>query len=556
MQNSPRPRSRSSFVASVLKAAPKASSLATHIMAASLLVLAGITAAALGAPPALAATTAAPSSPAKAEKAPSAPTEKEPPASEGGGILSLLPAASVTKHTITLNGHTLNYQATAGALPIRAANGKILARMFYVAYTKLPASHARPLTFVFNGGPGAASAYLNLGAMGPKVVVMNKDGSLPPPPSKLEANPDSWLAFTDLVFVDPVGTGYSRAVNAKANKDFWGVKQDTRAMAAFIRLYLALKERASSPIFLAGESYGGLRAAKLAYSLPSKSGIGVSGLVLISPALEFSDLFANGPGVIMPDVLGLPSMAAVNFYDHGATTRQALAEKLKSVTHYALNGYLTALAAGPAVSQKVATPEVTKLLGLPEAYVRKNYGDVSLSQFAKNYHPGRQLSRYDGTVSGPDTEPASPFLSGPDPVLDRTIPVFTSTFTDYVRHDLGYKTDVSYRLLNRKISEKWNYGLKPTDQGYVGAMNDLQKARALNPSLQVLIASGYTDMVTPFFGVRYLVNQMPPLAGAVPIEMKDYLGGHMMYLRPASRDALMEDAAAMYKRALATKKTP
>jgi carboxypeptidase C (cathepsin A) len=468
-----------------------------------------------------------------------------------GGILSLLPEPSTTKHSIALAGETLNYRATAGTLPIREAAGNTAARIFYVAYSASPQQHDRPLTFVFNGGPGAASAYLNLGAMGPKIVALNPDGSLPPPPSRLIDNPDSWLRFTDLVFVDPVGTGYSRAASPKEGKAFWGVDRDAKAMAAFIRLYLERNARATSPIFLVGESYGGLRAAKLAELLPHESGIAVSGMVLISPSLEFSLIFGQEPGQILPDALALPSMAAVNLYDHGVIDRQALGEKLKSVTQYALTDYLTDLAAGPVATRDRASQTVAQMIGLPQSVVRRHDGDVSLSLFAKLHaKPGRRLSRYDGTVSGPDITPSSPYPDGPDPILDRTVPVFTSAYIDYLRHDLGYKTDVSYRLLNGHITGQWDYGNKPNDQGYAGAMDELQAGRALNPSLQVLIACGYTDLVTPFLDQRYLVDQMPPLEGAAPIEIEDYLGGHMMYLRRDSRHALADDAAALYARAL------
>lgn len=493
---------------------------------------------------------------------PHAAPAHEPPGGEpsrgpsGPGLLGLLPAPSTTEHSITLAGRALAYRATAGTLPLRQADGTLTARLFYVAFTALDAPHGtpepgRPITFVFNGGPGAASAYLMLGGLGPRIVVTGPDGTVPSPPARLADNPDSWLAFTDLVFVDPVGTGYSQVADPADAKKFWGVDADIQAMAAFIRLYLAEAQRTTSPVFLAGESYGGFRAALLAKDLPTGSGVGPSGLVLISPALEFSLLFNHDTGAILPDALELPSMAAVNMVKQGVATRQALAQHLAGVDTFARGDYLADLAAGTVVARDKASVQVASLTGLPVDLVRRHYGRVPMQVFVKEFDhaEGRLLSAYDGTVSGPDPNPASPLPRGADPILDRTVPIWTSAFVDYARSELGYRTDLSYHLLNREISGHWRYSEDPSEQGYAGAMDALQAARTQNPALRVLIANGYTDLVTPFLTTRYLVDQMPPLSGAAPVEVQDYLGGHMMYLRSDSRHALMADAQALYRQA-------
>lgn len=216
--------------------------------------------------------------------------EPSPQAKSNDGEVAAAPLTpvSVTHHSITLAGADVPYSAKIGTLPLRDAQGKSLANIFYVAYVREPQETKRPITFVFNGGPGAASAYLHLGAIGPKTVEVNAKGELLGPPPRLVANDASWLDFTDLVFVDPVGTGYSRASGGKAEGDYWGVEQDTESLADFIRLYLIDAGRMGSPVFLTGESYGGFRAATITRALQKTGGISPSGLVLISPALEFA----------------------------------------------------------------------------------------------------------------------------------------------------------------------------------------------------------------------------------------------------------------------------
>ncbi|WP_069444906.1 S10 family peptidase [Methyloceanibacter stevinii] len=465
-----------------------------------------------------------------------------------------LPADVTTQHVLKQNGKEIPYTAVAGTIKPHDGSGKPEAEIFYTAYTTNPADTDRPITFVFNGGPGAASTYLHLGAMGPKVVATTEDGALTGPPAKLIPNEASWLDFTDLVFVDPVGTGFSGPAGSKKGKDFWGVDQDAESLADFIRLYLTETGRMGSPVFLAGESYGGFRVAVLARKLQEKGSVSPSGLVLISPALEFSMLRGEDFDPL-PWALQLPSFAAVKLESDGTTSREGLAAALKDVERYALTDYLVALASGVQQGGEAASAKVAELTGLPLEKVERYFARIPQAVFVKEFDrdDGQVLSMYDGSVGGPDPHPSSAWPRGPDPVLDATVPLWSSAFVRYAAEDLGYKTDEEFTLLNRKISNRWDYGTSPTKQGYAGAMDDIQDARAANRNLEVLIASGYTDLITPYSVPAYLVGQLPPLKGAKPIELKNYAGGHMLYLRAPSRLHLKQDAQAMYARATGEK---
>ncbi|TPW25907.1 S10 family peptidase [Pararhizobium mangrovi] len=497
-------------------------------------------------------------SPASAQS-PHGADRKGDASGSGPGIFSLLPDTAKTEHSITVDGKTLAYTAEAGTLPLLAGDGSPTARIFYVAYRAEDGSNtdgkgsdgqngggSRPITFVFNGGPGAASAYLQLGALGPRVLKTNEDGSFRAPPQELEDNPDTWLTMSDLVFVDPVGTGYSRAAPGQKESDFWGVRTDAQAMAAFIRLYLLQAGRTASPVYLAGESYGGFRAALLARTLQEDTGITPEGITMISPALDFSFIYGGDHRPLDPALL-LPSMAAVNLAKHGVTG-EAFGKRIAAVQDYALHGYLTALASGRSAGGRAASERVAEITGLPLARVRERDARVSATDFVRWYDraDGEILSIYDGTVETADIAPDSDRDRTPDPILERSVPVVTGAFVNYVRTALNYRTKVSYRLLNKEIAGKWDYGGDASSQGYADALDDLQEARALNPSMKVLIVNGYTDLVTPYMVSRYLVNQLPPLKGAAPIRTAVYPGGHMMYLRSGSRHALYRDAQSVY----------
>ena len=488
------------------------------------------------------------------EPAPSPAPEAEAPAAErpapNGGILSLLPAPVRSRHSVTVGGTVIPYEAEAGTLSLLGGAGEVTAEIFYTAYWRDPpageGARDRPITFVFNGGPGAASAYLHIGALGPRILATEPDGGFAPPPARLRDNPDTWLDMTDLVFVDPVGTGYSREAPGKTIRDFLGVEQDAAAMGAFIRLFLQSHDRTGSPVFLAGESYGGFRAALLARTLQEDVGIRPSGIVMISPALEFSFVYGDEYQPLTY-ALTLPALAAANLERQGVSG-EALRRGMAEAEAYALGPYLEALASGLESGRDRASGEVARLTGLPEEVVRRRFARLTPDVFAKERErgSGEVLSPYDGTLASPDIAPESAFPVGPDAVLDRSVPALTAAFVDYARDELGYRTDLSYRLLNREIGRDWDYGTTPSRQGYAGVLDDLQAGRALNPAMGVLVAHGYSDLITPYTVSAYLLRQLPTLAGAEPIRLSTYEGGHMMYFRDDSRAALKRDATALY----------
>ncbi len=340
--------------------------------------------------------------------------------SPSGGVLSLLPPPRISNHSITIAGRTLDYQAKAGTLSLLSGKGDVTAEVFYVAYTLRPDTNRgqdpqRPITFVFNGGPGAASAYLHLGALGPRVLATAADGSFLPSPQKLLDNPNTWLDMTDLVFIDPVGTGYSREAPGQEARSFWGVDQDASSIGAFIRLYLAQTGRTASPVFLAGESYGGFRAALLARTLQEDIGISPSGIVLISPALEFT--------LVRPDefqplhwALELPSLAAVRLRSEGVTG-SALRERLAEVERYALGDYLVALTSGLDEGGRLASRRVAEFTGMPIELVERNFARIPTALFAKEFARarGNVLSSYDGAIETADISPEKSRIQRPGP---------------------------------------------------------------------------------------------------------------------------------------------
>jgi carboxypeptidase C (cathepsin A) len=477
--------------------------------------------------PALAQTPAAP---------PPAADKREPP--------HVLPPDSVVTRSSKRGDGQLSYTATAGSLPLLGNKGEATANIFYTAYTIDDTSPQRPVTFVFNGGPGAASAFLQLGAIGPRVVNFTDSGAAALEPVALADNPDTLLDVTDLVFVDPVGTGYSRstALTAEADKAFFGVDKDASAMVDFVRLYLTRAGRLLTPVFLAGESYGGFRAAFIANRLLS-SGIAVRGAVLISPALEFSMLRGNRYS-LLPLALVLPSLAVAHWEMRDGAAG-ALAE-LAQVEHFSRSTYLVHLTAGLADDAEI-DGALARYTGLSPEVIKRHHSRVTVRTFTREHEKRSDtvLSSYDATISAPVPR-GERFRF--DPILDRAVAALEPAFTHYVRGELGYRTDLPYKLLNREISGQWDYGTSATHQGFAGALDELQKARAQHPSLGVLIVHGYTDLVTPYSISRYLIDQLAPIATARPIELRTYRGGHMMYLRPASRQALARDVHDFYAR--------
>ncbi len=457
---------------------------------------------------------------------------------------TILPADSTTEHEITLAGRKLAYTATAGTLHPRDGQGETTAEIFYVAFTLKDAGdpQRRPITYLFNGGPGAASAYLDIGAAGPRALTMTPDGAVPAV-ARVADNPDSWLPFTDLVFIDPVGTGWSRATDAdKGAKEFWGLEPDLDALADAIRLHLAKIGRGASPIYLAGESYGGFRAARLARSLATDQGVKLAGVVMVSPVIEFSLMF-GGPLSTQSWALRLPSYAAARMGDK-ALEPGALDE----AEQFALHDYAVALTEGPldgaaadAVYQKLAD-----LTGLDEKRIAEWHGRIPLGAYVRDARrsEGRVVSRYDAGISEIDPNPLNEGEQD-DPVLDGTIAPFTSAFVAYAADELGYKTDLPFELLNRDVERHWDWGTRGGPVRAAGASEALRRALALSPRLKVMIAHGVADLQTPYMMSRYIKDHLPgPLAQRIALKL--YAGGHMLYLHAASRRRLHDDVADFY----------
>jgi carboxypeptidase C (cathepsin A) len=461
---------------------------------------------------------------------------------------TLLPHDAVTHHKIKLGGQEIAYTATAGTLPLRDERGEKQADIFYVAFLRdgVADPQQRPITYAFNGGPGAAATYLNLGALGPRALDFGAAGKPLPSVNHVSDNPDSWLPFTDLVFIDPVGTGYSRAVGGSEEaRKLWSVRPDLDALAQIIRVHLTRVGRLTSPIYLVGESYGGFRAARLAEQLSQRQGIAASGVLLISPVIEFS-LMSGDELDLVPWVLRLPAYAAVALEAKGPVTAEALAE----AEHFAMGDYLVGLAAGSGDAAACARlyARVAQLIGLDESVVARWRGRVPVGAYVKELRQRDEqvLSRYDGTIAAPDPDPRSR-EGEEDPVLQGSIAPFTQAFVAYVRGELGFETELGYALLSEEVSRHWDW--KDGEHGSrqtLGASDALRQALSLNPRLRVLIAHGLTDLTTPYMMSRYVVDHMPSGITAQRIDLKLYPGGHMMYLRSGSRHRLHDDAQAFY----------
>jgi carboxypeptidase C (cathepsin A) len=482
--------------------------------------------------------------PALAQEASHRPAPEKAP-SAAAAPLQLLPADAVTHHKLTIAGKELAYTATAGTLPLRDAKGEKQADIFYVAFTLDGVSDPahRPVTYAVNGGPGAASAYLDIGALGPRALAFAPGGPPLPAEPGVTDNPDTWLAFTDLVFIDPVGTGYSRAVNDDVAKKLWSVGPDLDALAQIIRLHLTRTNRLTAPVYLVGESYGGFRAARLALLLSQRAGVSPAGVMLVSPVIEFR-LMSGNRFDLLPWALALPSYAAVALEDEHKLAPAALAD----AEHFALGDYLVGLATGAAGRPADFYHHIASLLGLDDGVVARWSGRVPAGAYikAKGRAQGEVLSRYDGTVATPDPDPASPYPEE-DPILQGTIAPFTRAFTAYARDELAFKTDLAYALLDDEVAHDWQWREGHSgDRRSLGAADELARALSLQPKLKVLIAHGLTDLTTPYMMSRYVVDHLPANIAGERVTLKLYAGGHMMYLRPASRHNLSEDAAAFY----------
>ena len=459
-----------------------------------------------------------------------------------------LPSRVATHHGIVLGDHRLEYDAIAETLPLTDAKGTTTATVFTVAYlTDATPGRDRALSFVFNGGPGAASVFLHLGALGPRVMQTLENGAVPGPPVRLVDNPATWLGFTDLVFIDPVGTGFSHGKGKEENPDkpFWDVRADIASLGAVIRLWLTRHQRWSSPVYLVGESYGGFRAATLAQELPHDVGVTVNGLVLISPALDLSALHQDERDLLAAGFF-LPSYAAVAAVADPA--RRGLDRA--TVERFALSDYLVGLAGlkGDPPPGDPFIAKIAEIIGLPEDIVRRHRGRVPRHVFAREIRrsEGEVVSLYDGAIARP-ARPDEGREGGPDPLLQPAVAAYGAAFNAYAADALGYHTDLPYRVLPHDISQQWNWRGERQGEGLGLAMSSLETALLEHPATKVLIANGHYDLITPYLASRWLVDQLAvPPAIRARIRLRVYEGGHMMYMRPDARMLLSRDAAMLY----------
>lgn len=439
-----------------------------------------------------------------------------------------------TKHAITLNGQKLDYTVTAGLMPLKDAEGKTTADIFYIAYTRDGSSDLtrRPVTFSFNGGPGSSSVWMHLGLLGPRRVKLKEDGSAVPPPYELVDNEYSLLDETDIVFIDPVGTGYSRAAKPEEAKKFYGVKEDAQSVAEFIRLYVTKNSRWGSPKFLIGESYGTTRAAALSGELSKRQHMNLNGIMLVSTVLNFQTIW-GGEGNDLPHALYLPSFTAVAWHHHKLPAdlqKLPLPEVLKQSEAFALGEYNQALVQGSALSgekRKSILSQLARYTGLSESYLDRANLRPSLQRFSVELLRDQdlQVGRFDGRYTGYVRDRLTENSEG-DPSADAVFSVFASTFNQYVRSELKYEEDKPYEIIT-SVSP-WNWG---ADNEFVNVAETLANSMTRNPFLKIHISSGHTDLATPYLATRYTfdhLNIAPELRKNLTLD--DYTAGHMMYL--------------------------
>lgn len=457
-----------------------------------------------------------------------------------------LPEASITQHALAFEDRTLRFQATAGSIALTNAQGQPEADVAYVAYTldtKDP--DRRPVTFAVNGGPGAASAYLHFGALGPWRLPMEGEGIVPSGPVALVPNAETWLDFTDLVFIDPVGTGFSRLVNPDdaLRERYLAVDGDIEAISDFIYRWLVANGRVPSPKHFVGESYGGFRGPLVAEALQTDYGMGLSGLTLLSPVLDFG-WWLQPDTAPLPYVSLLPSLAATGMETEGAFAPEALAE----AEAYSAGAYVTDFLRGVQDEAAVArmVGRVSELTTLAPEVVERHAGRIDARVFATEIFrdEDRLASLYDATVAGDDPAPARPRSRAPDPVLDALTAPLTGAALVHYRQTLRWLPDRRYVLLNPGVNRAWSWGDGRAQPEAVGA---LTRVLALDERLQLLVTHGHTDLVTPYFASTLILRQIRDFGPDSRVRQRTYRGGHMFYTRDDSRRAFRDDVRSMYR---------
>jgi carboxypeptidase C (cathepsin A) len=467
-------------------------------------------------------------------------TTQTPPAAEQ----HRLPPDSTTKQTLTLPGRTLTFTATAGSIRLFDDKGEPQADIAYTSYQLDGTdSRNRPVTFLFNGGPGASSAWLQLGDAGPWRLSISGEGAIASASPELLPNAETWLDFTDLVFIDPVGTGYSRfvATGEDVRKRFYSVDGDVSAIALVIRRWLEKYDRLLSPKFVTGESYGGIRGPKIVRNLQTQQGVGVRGLILVSPLLDFRDYSGSS---LLQYVASLPTMAAVAREAKGPVTRNDVAE----VERYAGGEFLADLVKGQADAEATnrLADKVATLTGIDQEVSRRLAGRFDVSEFRREFdrRNGKVTGRYDASVTGFDPYPDSSSFHFGDPSGDPLTAPLTSAAVELTTRRLNWRPDGSYHLLNDAVGRAWDFGRgrNPTE-----SVSELRQVLALDPKLKLLVGHGLFDLATPYFATKIQLDQLPAYASPNRVKLVVYPGGHMFYSRDPARQAFRSEVQALMK---------
>ena len=452
-----------------------------------------------------------------------------------------LPPEKSVQQTVAVGGKTLHYTVTVGAYPTRDKDGNVAGDVVVTAYTM--EGHDRPVTFAFNGGPGASSVYLNLGAIGPKHLNFGYEGESPSDPTVLTDNPGTWLDFTDLVFIDPIGTGFSRSLvpEDQTKKLFYSTEPDIEYLSRVVYDWLVKNGRLESRKYLVGESYGGFRGPRITYYLQSQLGVAMNGFVLVSPYLNpamdtHGEVFSP-----LPWMMTLPSITAANLERQHKLTPQAM----QDVIAYTEGEYATTLIKGhsdPAATEQMIQ-KVTQMTGLDPQFVKVSGGRIETEAYLREVYreQGKLGSVYDSNVTMFDPFPYAPEQRANDPILAKIVAPLTTAMVNFLTNTVGWKVDARYNALSYDVNRLWQGG----DALRSGSVAQLRQAVAADPKMRVIIAHGWDDLSCPFMGSVLSVNQMPAMGDPTRVAVHEYPGGHMFYTREASRIALRDDVQAM-----------
>jgi carboxypeptidase C (cathepsin A) len=496
--------------------------------------------------PALAAQKPPDDAPPKDEK-----PAKEKPAKDDEDEVE--PEPIVTEHSVTIDGAKLDYTARTGRMTLADEQGEAKADVFFVAYTKNGVADlaSRPITFSFNGGPGSSSVWLHLGALGPRRVRMAPEGWALPPPYELVENAHSWLDVSDLVFIDPVTTGYSRAAEGEDDGQFHGVTQDVESVGEFIRLYTTRYQRWASPKFLAGESYGTTRAAGLAGHLQERHGMYLNGIVLVSAILNFQTARFD-VGNDLPYALFLPTYAASAWYHKRVAPdlQGELRPMLAEVERFAIDEYLPALAKGDALrpeDRELLLARLGRYTGLSLDYLDRCNLRIEIGRFCKELlrDDRRTIGRLDSRFKGIDLDAAGERYEY-DPSMSAILGPYTATLNDYVRRTLRFESDLPYEILTGRV-HPWKYDQQ---NRYLNVAETLRQAMTRNPSLKVFVAAGYFDFATPYFAAEYTFRHLGLDRTLQPnVTISHFEAGHMMYIHEGELARFKREAAAFVRAA-------